>query len=213
VSMFTEHVAPAFGLGFALGAAPGPIQLLILGETAKRGFSGGLRVMAGANGTLFAVMVALALGFSSFTPGDTALRVLRIGGGLFLVWLGVQETRALASEASAGVSASPTGRGLGPTARGVIGVVLNPGAWVFFATTAASVVASASADGGVATALLAATAMTVGVSVSDTSFTLLGSGGRRVFGDRGLRWIRIALAVVLAAIGVAFVVGGIAAGG
>jgi threonine/homoserine/homoserine lactone efflux protein len=212
VSTFADHVAPAFGLGLALGAAPGPIQLLILGETAKRGFSGGLRVMIGANGTLFAVMVALALGFSSFTAGEMALRVLRIGGGLFLVWLAIQETRALSREASADASSAPKGRGLGPTARGVLGVVVNPGAWVFFATTAASVVASASADGGIATALLAATAMTVGVSASDTSFTLLGSGGRRVLGDRGLRRIRIVLTVGLAAIGVAFVVGGIAGG-
>lgn len=212
MSTFADHVAPAFGLGFALGAAPGPIQLLILGETAKRGFTGGLRVMAGANGTLFAVMVALALGFSSFTPGADALRVLRIGGGLFLIWLGVQETRALSREASADASSAPRGRGLGPTGRGVVGVVLNPGAWVFFATTAASVVASASADGGIATALLAATAMTVGVSASDASFTLLGSGGRRVLGDRGLRRIRVALAIGLGAIGVAFVAGGVVAG-
>src|SRR5436309_2304000 len=64
-----EHVSSAFALGFALGAAPGPVQVLILSETARRGFSGGLRVMLGANGTLFAVMVALALGFSSLTPG------------------------------------------------------------------------------------------------------------------------------------------------
>lgn len=213
MSALAEHVAPAFGLGFALGAAPGPIQLLILGETAKRGFSGGLRVMAGANGTLFAVMVALALGFSSFTPGETALRVLRIGGGLFLVWLGIQEARSLSRKASTGAAPEAERSGLGPAARGVLGVMLNPGAWIFFATTAASVVASASADGGIATALLSATAMTVGVSASDTSFTLLGSAGRRLFGDRGLRGIRIALAIGLAAIGAAFVVGGIAAGG
>jgi threonine/homoserine/homoserine lactone efflux protein len=157
-------------------------------------------------------MVALALGFSSFTAGETALRILRIGGGLFLVWLGIQETRGLAREGSAGAAPVVGRRSLGPTARGVMGVVLNPGAWVFFATTAASVVAGASADGGIATALLAATAMTVGVSASDASFTMLGSGGRRLFGDRGLRGIRIALAIALVAIGVAFVIGGVAAG-
>ena len=82
-----EHVSSAFTLGFALGAAPGPVQVLILSETARGGFSGGLRVMLGANGTLFAVMVALALGFSSLTPGPGLLRVLRLVGGAFIVFL------------------------------------------------------------------------------------------------------------------------------
>jgi len=43
------------------------------------------------------------------------------------------------------------------------------------------------------------------VSSSDLTFTILGSGGRRLFGERGLRWIRIGLAALLVAIGVAFV--------
>ena len=71
---WTSHIGAAFALGFALGAAPGPVQLLLLTETTKRGFSGGLRVMLGANGTLFLVMVALAFGFSSLAPGESLLR-------------------------------------------------------------------------------------------------------------------------------------------
>ncbi len=94
-------------------------------------------------------MVALALGFSSFTAGAMTLRLLRIGGGLFLVWLGAQEVRALRADA---VRVVPT-RAMGPTLRGIMGVVVNPGAWIFFATTAASVVARASADAAVGTAL------------------------------------------------------------
>ena len=61
-------VGGAFALGFALGAAPGPVQLLILSETAKRGLEGGLRVMLGANLTLFGILLILALGFASLEP-------------------------------------------------------------------------------------------------------------------------------------------------
>jgi small neutral amino acid transporter SnatA (MarC family) len=50
------------------------------------------------------------------------------------------------------------------------------------------------------------------VSLSDLTFTLLGSGGRTLVGDRGLRWIRAVLSIGLAAIGVAFVVQGMRAG-
>jgi threonine/homoserine/homoserine lactone efflux protein len=88
-------------------------------------------------------------------------------------------------------------------------VILNPGAWVFFATTASAVIADATADAGTDAAVAAAVAMTIGVSLSDFLFTLLGSGGRALVGDRGLRWIRIALSFGLGLIGVAFVWQGI----
>jgi threonine/homoserine/homoserine lactone efflux protein len=201
-----EHAWAAFALGFALGAAPGPVQLLILSETARRGFSGGLRVMLGANGTLLAVMIVLAFGFSSLAPGEGLLRVLRVAGGAFLVYLAVEELRSLRHEArTEGVEDPPDARAMGPTLRGIVSVILNPGAWIFFATTASAVVADATADGGRDAAIVAAIAMSVGVSCSDLLFTLVGSGGRRLVGDRGLRWIRGVLSVGLAAIGVAFV--------
>ncbi|MGZ8566555.1 MAG: LysE family translocator, partial [Actinomycetota bacterium] len=178
---WSSHVGAAFALGFALGAAPGPVQLLILTETAKRGFSGGLRVMLGANGTLFLVMVALAFGFSSLTPGERLLDALRVVGGGFLIYLAVDELRRVRREAAdpevAATEVPPT---MGPTTRGVVSVLLNPGAWIFFATTASAVIADATADAGRNAALAAALFMTIGVSLSDFTFTFLGSGGRRL---------------------------------
>ncbi len=207
---WTSHVGAAFVLGFALGAAPGPVQLLILTETAKRGFSGGVRVMLGANGTLFLVVLSLAIGFSSLAPGEGVLRGLRVVGGGFLIYLAADELRRLRREAGdpepVELEAPPT---MGPTMRGVVSVLLNPGAWIFFATTAAALIADATAAAGRDAAIAAAVSMTIGVSLSDFTFTLLGSGGRRLVGDRGLRWIRAALAIGLAAIGTAFVVQGI----
>jgi threonine/homoserine/homoserine lactone efflux protein len=199
--------APAFALGFALGAAPGPVQVLILAETARRGFAGGVRVMLGANLTLLAILVVLALGFSAAEPSETFLRILRVVGGGFLVWIAVTELRALRRQTPV-EAPDATVRRPGATTLGVVSVLLNPGAWIFFATTASAVVADASAEAGLDAALTAALAMAVGVSASDFIFTLLGSGGRRVFGERGLRAIRVGLALLLAAIGVAFVVQG-----
>jgi threonine/homoserine/homoserine lactone efflux protein len=200
-------VGAAFALGFALGAAPGPVQLLILSETAKRGLEGGLRVMLGANLTLFGILVILALGFASLEPGPGVIRTLQAVGGSFLVWIGVVELRSILDEARSTVDAPSQGAvtRLGPTSKGVAAVLLNPGAWIFFATTASALMANATSDGGPGAALAAAVAMAIGVSCSDLTFTILGSGGRRLFGERGLRWIRMGLAVLLVAIGVAFV--------
>lgn len=197
------HAGPAFALGFALGAAPGPVQLLILSQTARRGFGGGVRVMLGANLTMYAILLGLALGLSAVAPSDAVLRVLRVTGGAVLVWIAANEMRALWRP----IERDATGRWaqLGPTSMGVVMVILNPGAWIFFATTASSVLAEAGVDAGPAVALLAATAMALGVSAADFSFTLLGSGGRTLFGARGLRAIRTALAALLSAIGMVFV--------
>lgn len=206
-----EHAGAAFVLGFALGAAPGPVQLLILSETARRGFYGGLRVMLGANGTLLAIMVVLAFGFSSLAPGEGLLRALRIVGGGFLVYLAIAELRSVRNEARVVPTEDiePQTRSMGPTLRGIVSVILNPGAWIFFATTASAVIADATADGGRDAAIVAALATAVGVSCSDLLLTLVGSGGRRLVGDRGLRWIRGGLSVGLAAIGLAFIWQGI----
>ena len=205
-------IGGAFALGFALGAAPGPVQMLILSETAKRGLDGGLRVMLGANLTLLGILVVLALGFSSLAPGPGAIRTLQVVGGLFLLWTGSVELRSILIEARSRLGGDPppvaAGR-LGPTAKGVASVILNPGAWVFFATTASALMAKVTSDGGTASALAAALAVAVGVSCSDLTFTILGSAGRRLVGERGLRWIRTGLAALLVVIGAAFIVQGI----
>ena len=70
-------------------------------------------------------------------------------------------------------------------------------------------IANATHEGGTGDAVLAAVAMAVGVSCSDATFTVLGSGGRRLFGEWGLRAIRIGLAALLVLIGVAFVAQGV----
>ena len=209
MSGWNHNLLSAFALGAALGSTPGPVQLLILAETAKRGFAGGLKVMAGANGTLFVVMATLALGFAAVAPGPGLLRGLRVVGGAFLLYVALDELRALRGGSMRGDPGTLPRSRFGPTGRGVISVVLNPGAWIFFATTASTVVAQAGADGGRTGALLAAVAMTVGVSLTDLLSTLIGTGGRAVVGDRGLRWIRGVLAVILLWIGLAFLAQGL----
>jgi threonine/homoserine/homoserine lactone efflux protein len=205
---WSEHVVPAFMLGAALGAAPGPVQLLILGETARHGIGRGFRVMLGANGMLFVVLATLALGFSTIEPSPEVVRGLRIIGGLFLVYLAVDELRGLRHDPLGAPADGGTKTGLGPTARGAMLVIVNPGAWIFFATTAAAVMAEASTDGGRDAALLAAIAMTLGVSLTDFGSALVGTGSRALLGERALTWLRTGLSVLLLAIGVAFVVQG-----
>jgi threonine/homoserine/homoserine lactone efflux protein len=211
MTAWNEHIVPAFALGAALGAAPGPVQLLILSETARSGLAQGFRVMLGANGTVLALMVVLALGFSSAEPSETVIDVLRVVGGIFLIYLALSELRTIRrhaqSDGAAPASRSP-GSSLGPTTRGILLVLVNPGVWIFLATTASAVVAEANADGGTDTALAAAVALTLGLSLTDFGSALVGTGSRALLGERGITWIRIGLSVLLLAIGVGFVLQG-----
>ena len=203
-------LAGAFALGFALGAAPGPVQLLILSQTARRGLAGGLLVMLGANGATLVILLALAFGLSALEPSPAALRALRVIGGAFLVAVAVVELRSLRRR-SATIEMPARSDRWGPAAVGAFAVLVNPGAWLFFATTASAVLATAAADGGRAAAIVTAVAMVGGVSTSDLLFSVVGSGGRRLIGERGVGWIRAGLAVALLIVGAAFVVRGLTA--
>ena len=203
--MTTSETGPlaAFAFGFALGAAPGPVQLLILTQTARRGLRGGLLVMLGANLTLLAILVALAVGLSAAEPSATALRVLRIAGGIVLVGIAANELRTLVAGDDRTVETPD--RRWDPTVIGIVAVLLNPGAWLFFATTASSVLATVAARDDRTAAVVTAVLIAVGVSASDLLFSVLGSGGRRLVGETWLVRIRGLLAVALAALGVLFV--------
>jgi threonine/homoserine/homoserine lactone efflux protein len=205
VALDLAHPAAAFGLGVALGASPGPVQLLLFSEAARGGVTRGLRAMAGANATFGVMLVLLAAGLSSIEPGDTFLSAIRVIGGAFLVFLAVDAIRENRQP-----QAVDEGRGsLHPAVRGIIAVLLNPGAYVFLATTGAAVVADAAQDGGQALAFVTVVALLAGVSLMDSGMVLLGTGAHRV-SQRALRILGDGLAVALGALGVWLIVQGFA---
>lgn len=194
----------AFGLGIALGASPGPVQLLLFSEASRGGAGRGLRAMAGANATFGAMMLVLAAGLSSLEPGETFLRVVRVIGGAFLVFLAVDAIRE-----SRRPQVVETARGgIHPGVRGIVAVLLNPGVYVFLATTGAAVVASAIEEGGRGLAVVTVLALLVGVSLMDSAMVLLGAGAHRV-SDRFLRILGDVLAIAMGALGMWLIVRGI----
>jgi threonine/homoserine/homoserine lactone efflux protein len=198
-------VLAGLGLGIALAGAPGPVQAVLLAEAVRGGVARGLRAQAGAALTFGALLVALALGLSLTPPGGVALRVLTLAGGAFLLWLALDGWR------SAGrVSEDDRGRrSLPPIARGSLSVLLNAGAWLFMAAVASPLLAGAARTGDTGTALLVALALLAGTALGDTGVVLLGGLGIRRAGQRVERRVRLALAVVLAAIGIWLLVNGV----
>jgi len=194
----------AFGLGVALGASPGPVQLLLFSEASRGGAGRGLRAMAGANATFGLMMLLLAAGLSSLEPGETFLRVVKVIGGAFLVFLAVD---AIREGRRPQVVEDPRG-GLHPSVRGIVAVLLNPGVYVFLATTGTAVVASAVDEGGRGLAVVTVVALLLGVSLMDSGMVLLGTGAHRV-SERFLRILGELLAVAMGSLGVWLIVRGL----
>lgn len=203
----TESIVAGLGLGIALAGAPGPVQAVLMGEAIRGGIGRGFRAMAGANLTFALLLLAVALGLSLISPTGPLLRILQVGGGAFLMWMALEGFRS-----SGDVDPASTGRrSLPPAVRGALAVVLNPGAWLFLATAASSLFSAAARQGGSGTALLAALALATGLAVGDGAVVLLGGLGVRRAGDRVGLWVRRALAIVLAGLGVWLLVDGLVA--
>ncbi len=199
-----ETPLSALGLGLALGASPGPVQLLLFSEASRGGAGRGLRAMAGANATFGLMLLLLAAGLSALEPGPTFLRIVKVAGGAFLVFLAVDALR----ESRRPEVVQGAGTSLHPSLRGVVAVVLNPGVYVFLATTGAAVAASAADAGGRGLAFATMLALLVGVSLMDSAMVMLGAGAHRV-SDRALRIVGHVLAVALGVLGAWLILQGI----
>ena len=198
-------IAAGFGLGIALASAPGPVQAIILTESVRGGIPRGARAQAGANLTFTALLVCLACGLSIATPGDFAFRALKVTGGALLLWLAIDTLRSPPVQ-----SGAPAGRpALPPEARGTLAVLLNPGAWLFLATAASSLLSAAARTSGTPGALIAALALSIGLAIGDGAVVLFGGLGIRHFGSGAALWIQRVLAAILAALGIWLIASGL----
>jgi threonine/homoserine/homoserine lactone efflux protein len=193
----------AFALGLVLAGAPGPVQAVLLAESARGGRRRGFAAMLGANATFAVLLMALAGGLALVAPTGTTARLIRLGGGLFLLLLAADTWRG--AQRQTGAEAAAVRRGLPPAPRGVLAVILNPGAWIFLGTTAAALMADAIRHGGRGFAFLAAAAMTAGIVVIDGTFVLLASESRSRLGALGSARLAYVLGAALAVFGIAFI--------
>jgi len=201
-----SSVPAAFGLGIGLASAPGPVQVVLMTESIHGGIGRGARALAGAHVTFVILLLGLSLGMSLAPPSGLLLRALEVAGGVFLVGLALDGLRS-------GHRARPSTDGLPrlpAIVRGSVAILLNPGGWVFLAAVASPVLATASRLGGTAASGAAALALVLGAALGDAAVVVLGGAGLRRLGERRRLWVLRALAVLLAALGGALVVRGVA---
>lgn len=200
----TSPAVVALGIGIALAAAPGPIQAVLLAESVRGGVARGLQALVGVHITFGFLVLSLALGLSVASPHGLALRILRVAGGLFLVWLAFDGVR---SKGSSGRAANR--RGLPPTLRGALAIVLNPGGWLFLGAVASPLFVTATQRGGTGGAVLTAGALVAGAGLGDLALVLVGGLGLRSAGEQVGRYVRLILATILAVLGLWLLLSGV----
>ncbi len=114
--------------------APGPDSLLVTRNVFRRGRRGGLVTAAGTVTGLALWSLAAALGLSALLAASRiGYDGVRVAGGIYLIWLGIQSLRSRGAVPTAPTETTPM-----PMHRaylsGVLSNVLNPKIGVFFVT-------------------------------------------------------------------------------
>ena len=181
--------------------APGPDTLLVTRNVFRRGRRGGLVTAAGTVTGLALWSVAAALGLSALlATSRVGYDVVRVAGGLYLIWLGVQSLRSHGAVPAASTEAAPM-----PMRRaylsGVLSNLLNPKIGVFFVTFLPGFVPAGAPVGATAAVLGALFVVETGLWLAVLVW-LVGRGTGWLNRRDVRRWLDRATGVVLIGFGV-----------
>ena len=118
------------GLGTAAGLSPGPLLTLVISSTLERGMAAGLRVAAApilSDGPVILISL-LALG----RLPEHFMRTITVAGGAYVLLLG--GTTLWSARQPIAVTAPATGDAVADYGRGILVNLLNPHAWIAWAT-------------------------------------------------------------------------------
>lgn len=189
-----EFLLAGLGLGLGAGLAPGPLLALVVTTTLSRGFGAGLRVACGplvSDGLIIALCVLVVRSLP-----ETAVAVLGVAGGLYVVWLGVEALREV------DVAIEPVaGEGPDPLRRGVLVNLASPHPWIFWLAVGSPLLVAAWADSPASALgfLVGFFALLVGTKVA---LAALVAAGRSRLTPAGLRRAHVAAGLLLLATGV-----------
>ena len=131
--MLDAQVLAFCGVALVLAMTPGPDMALILRNTLRGGRRAGMRTVAGTSVGLVGWGVATALGVAAVLAASaTVFMILKIAGGIYLVYLGIQTIRSLRRGVES-QSHSQQRQG-SPFRQGLLTNLLNPKLAVVFTT-------------------------------------------------------------------------------
>jgi threonine/homoserine/homoserine lactone efflux protein len=130
--MFDGQLLAFVGVAVVLSVTPGPDMALVLRNTVRGGRPSGYRTVAGIAVGLVVWATATALGIAAVLAASAEVfAALKVAGGIYLLYLGVQALLALRRDEHAVETPKPAGS---PFRQGLVTNLLNPKLAVMFTT-------------------------------------------------------------------------------
>lgn len=136
----TAIFATSFMLGLTGAMMPGPLLVVTVGDTVRRGFWAGPLIILGHAILELALVVLLVLGLASVLTREQTQIIIGIVGGLFLLYFGYTMSRdafrgrvTLDLDGDAGDMSAQT-KGMHPVAAGILVSMSNP-YWIMWWAT------------------------------------------------------------------------------
>lgn len=191
----------AFIIGFSGAMAPGPVLTVTITETILRGRRSAIMLMVGHAMLEIVLIAAFVAGLRYVLADQLVVRVISVGGGIFLVWMGSSLLRqVLTGKARLDLDAAGERPRYGPVIDGIATSLSNPYFIIWWVTIGATLVLKALALGPVALA-----ALYIGHEAADFAWygavIVAVSGGRRLITPRVYGWVLGALATAVFGLG------------
>jgi len=148
----------AFAIGFSVASIPGPIIILVVTETLRKGRRAGLATMMAPVLMDAVIMVPLGLFVQASLFSGRGATALGLVGAAFLLWLGLQSIRAgvrgprdQGSQGLrvAGPTLHPSPSSLHPFLKGVLTHLASPYPYLYWGTVGSSFIRQGFENGGI----------------------------------------------------------------
>ena len=200
----------AFVVALSGALMPGPVLTATISEVMKRGFKAGPLIVAGHAILEIALLAAVVAGLGPWITRNTTMGVVGIGGGALLVLMGIQMavTAGKAADSAMSSRADPASAIRGPVLTGILTSLSNPYWALWWATIGLNFAAIALKNG-----LAGLASFYTGHILADLAwYSLIAAAvasGRKIC-PRGVYVALITVCgIVLVALGIYFVVGGV----
>jgi threonine/homoserine/homoserine lactone efflux protein len=206
----TTSLFAIFVFSFLVGAGavvtPGPVSTAIVSQSPRQGWKTGPLVAAGHALLEFAIVVLIVLGLGAGLANPEIQRLIAVGGGGLLVWMGIMMLRAVrrGEMRLPGIDERQNPLSSGQlVGLGMLATASNPFWYAWWVTVAASYLAQAQAlsTAGVAAFYLGHVSADF---AWDTALSSVMGGGRRWMNDRIYRAIIVFCGAFFVYLGLSF---------
>ena len=215
MSVLLSLFGMSFVVGFSGAMMPGPVLTATVSESLKRGFKAGPLIILGHAIVEFLLLAALVLGLRRWLNEETQPLVLGVVGpvgGILMLLMGVQMVatarRAVREVLATESAAAPSSLSRGPVLAGILLSIAHP-YWIIWWATIGLGFATRALEHG----LLGLWAFYIGHILSDLAWysavSAAVASGRHIAPPAAYRWLIRVCGIMLAAIGLLFLVQGI----